>query len=29
LGVLDFQEGGLPVSAEEMVEGLLAQVRAG
>ncbi len=29
LGILDFQEGHLPAPAEEMVDGLLAQVRAG
>jgi len=28
LGILDFQEGRLPAPAEEMVEGLLAEVRA-
>jgi hypothetical protein len=28
MGVLDFQEGRLPVAAEEIVDGLLAQVRA-
>jgi hypothetical protein len=27
LGILEFQEGHLPAPAEEMVDGLLAQVR--